>query len=287
MIKVTKRRNEPDRYLKFGLASSRGRPSLFASFHRHNEIELHLVETGRMTYLFSRARVELAPGALAVFWGAMPHKLIELERGTQSLWLTVPLPWFLQWDLPADFTGALMKGEVFRSMGVPRGARDADLLLQWNEDLQAGGPERRKTAVLEVEARLRRLALEVANAKPTRSKKPGVAAGAEGRVERLAAFIAERYREPLAVAQIAAAAGLNPEYATTLFRKTIGMTLVDYVTEHRISHAQRLLTTTERKVLDVALDAGFGSLSRFYAAFTNACGQTPRAFRHGLIAQSR
>lgn len=283
MAQVNRRRVEPDRYLQFGLASSRGRPTLFESFHRHNEIELHLVEAGRQAYLFSRARLDMVPGSLAVFWGAMPHKLIEVERGTRNLWVTVPLPWFLQWDLSAGFTRSLMKGEVFRSSGAARGARDADLLLQWHEDLQAGGAERRKTVVLEVEARLRRLAMEKQATRSERHRRSAGASGAEGRVEMLAAFIAERYREPLSVAQIATAAGLNPEYATTLFRKTTGMTLVDYVTEHRISHAQRLLTTTERKVLDVALDAGFGSLSRFYEAFTKACGQTPRAFRHGLF----
>jgi AraC-like DNA-binding protein len=57
---------------------------------------------------------------------------------------------------------------------------------------------------------------------------------------------------------------------------------VDYITEQRLSHARRLLATTEDKVVDVALAAGFGSVSRFHAAFLRGCRQTPRRFRVGL-----
>lgn len=32
------------------------------------------------------------------------------------------------------------------------------------------------------------------------------------------------------------------------------MTLVGYLTQYRVSHAQRLLATTDRKIVDIALD---------------------------------
>jgi len=275
---MPRRATDPDRYLKFGLALWQGRPSRFEAFHRHSEIELLLVEAGRLTYLFSRGRVELSAGTLAVFWGAMPHKLIDLAPRTYIHWLTVPLPWFLQWSLPRGFQDALLQGDVLQEPNPARHTHDLDLFRQWHTDVKEDVAEARAALLLEAEARLRRLAL-ACQARRARSPRVFDAGGAADRVEQLAAFIAERYRQPLTVAEIAAAAGLNPEYATTLFRKTTGMTLIDYVTEHRLSHAQRLLTTTRRKVLDIALDAGFGSLSRFYEAFTKACGQTPRAFR--------
>ena len=44
-------------------------------------------------------------------------------------------------------------------------------------------------------------------------------------------------------------------------------------------HAQRELVTSDAKVLAVALDAGFGSLSRFNAAFRAICGCSPRDYR--------
>lgn len=73
--------------------------------------------------------------------------------------------------------------------------------------------------------------------------------------------------EPLQLGQIAQAVDLHLGYATDLFRKTIGITIMDYLTQHRIAHAQRLLATTNQRVLDIAMEVGFTSASRFYATF--------------------
>ena len=95
----------------------------------------------------------------------------------------------------------------------------------------------------------------------------------------LARFIATHYTEPLTVRAIAAAAGLHPNYAMTLFQRTFGLSMGAYLTQYRVGDAQRLLATTDARIVDVALTVGFGSLSRFYAAFGRACGRSPRAYR--------
>jgi len=55
--------------------------------------------------------------------------------------------------------------------------------------------------------------------------------------------------------------------------------MVDCLTQHRVSHAQRLLATTDDLIIDVALNAGFGSLSRFHDAFKRWCGCPPKQYR--------
>jgi AraC-like DNA-binding protein len=84
------------------------------------------------------------------------------------------------------------------------------------------------------------------------------------------------------VSRIGREVGLHPNYAMSLFRRTFGATLLEYLTQLRISHAQRLLATTDDKVLDVALSSGFGSLSRFNDAFVRRCGLSPSAYRRQL-----
>ena len=95
----------------------------------------------------------------------------------------------------------------------------------------------------------------------------------------MACLIAQRYTEPLTVEQIGKKVGLHPNYAMSLFKKTFGTTLIDYLTHHRISHAQRLLATTEKKIVEVAFSSGFNSISRFNEAFRRACGCSPREYR--------
>lgn len=164
----------------------------------------------------------------------------------------------------------------------------ADGLAQierWHGDLRSGAEARRAIVLLEAESVLRRIALEfdelgAAQGGAVASTGGGgaTAAGA-GHVEVMAQFIAAHFMQPIKVAEVARAAGLHPEYATTIFRQACGRSLMQYVTEHRISHAQRLLATTDRKVLDIGLAAGFRTASRFYAAFEAHCGCAPKAYR--------
>jgi AraC-like DNA-binding protein len=92
-------------------------------------------------------------------------------------------------------------------------------------------------------------------------------------------YIAEHFREPLIVADVAASARLHPNYAMAQFRKIVRTTVGDYLTQCRLAEARRLLVTTDLPTVDVASAAGFGSVSRFYTAFTTACGTPPATFR--------
>jgi AraC family transcriptional regulator, melibiose operon regulatory protein len=143
-------------------------------------------------------------------------------------------------------------------------------------DLARDQPERHRIAMLEVEARVRRLAL--ANlGEPVRQYTGGDPA--LRRVVAMMRHIAEHFHEPLTVADIAGAAQLHPNYAMAQFRKVVRTTMGDYLTQCRLAEARRLLVTTDLPINDVASEAGFGSVSRFYTAFTSGCGTPPAKFR--------
>jgi len=67
-----------------------------------------------------------------------------------------------------------------------------------------------------------------------------------------------------------------------VFRRVSGMTLLEYIARQRVAYAQRLLATTSLKIIDVAMDSGFGSVCRFHAVFARLCGTTPRQYRARL-----
>ena len=103
--------------------------------------------------------------------------------------------------------------------------------------------------------------------------------GGLNRAEQIALYIARHYTEPLTAEQISKSVGLHPNYAMALFKKTLGITIVDFLTQHRVSHAQRLLATTDDKVIEIAYSSGFGSLSRFHESFVRWCGCPPKEYR--------
>jgi transcriptional regulator GlxA family with amidase domain len=156
--------------------------------------------------------------------------------------------------------------------------RDDALFTAWERDLRSGQSEAAQIAALEVEARLRRLALHNATAE-VRVKSTQ---GELRHVEKMAAFMAQNYEAALGIEEIAHAAGVHPNYAMNLFKREFGLSLGEFLLRTRLSHAQRLLATTDRKVLDIAFGCGFGSASRFHAAFKMHCGQSPAAYRKAL-----
>jgi AraC family transcriptional regulator, melibiose operon regulatory protein len=260
----------------FGLRVWRGEVAMMAEPHRHHELELNLILNGSVTYLFGGQRLTLETGQLMLFWGTLPHRLLDCQKGTVCGWLTLPLAIFLRYGLPEKLTQRVLHGEpVIQAMRQV----DKALFEQWVNDWQYPTAEKQDVLELELGAWLRRLSLTLKTGSKTKVKQRSDNKLQDSKAAKLAEFMSEHYQEPLQLRDVAKAANLNESYAATLFKDTFSMTMLDYLTQHRIAHAQRLLVTTDKRVLEIAFEAGFGSSSQFYAAFVKACGQTPLAYR--------
>jgi len=241
--------------------------------HTHSDMEWNLLLEGCARYFMAGRFQPLTPGRLAVFWGGIPHRLVDYAPGSRMVWVTLPVAWCMEWGLRDALLSRLLSGEMVREPEAARGTLDAALLLRWSQDMRSGAAHRRTAAVLEIQARLHRL-IDAMGAQRSISAEPRVG----DHVERLSASVGLPFREDLTIEQIAGAAGLHPNYAMSLFKRGCGMSLWDYVIRLRISHAQRLLLTSDAKITAIALDSGFNSLSRFYEAFTRIAGCSPRSY---------
>lgn len=280
MVQFNHRRKDLEPY---GFTCVRWEASVINRPDRHNEIELNLLETGSVTYLLLGQKIVVPAGRLAVFWAGVPHHTIAFEGLTEYYVSTVPLAWFLQWRLPKHFSHLVLHGHLLIEPDDSRAALDAAQFRIWVEDITAGGEELRHITLLEIEARLWRLALRIPprpDGPPRKHQAPPVLGeGALQCAERMAAFIAQHYTHPLTLRDISQSVGLHPNYIISVFRKVFGTTPLEYILNHRLSHAQRLLVTTNELILEIALQSGFGSLSRFNEAFRRAFGCTPREYR--------
>ena len=273
----------------FGLANNWFQPALMQRPHRHNEVELNFIEQGSLTYLFGGMRTSLKAGQMGLFWATVPHQVLWVEAQTILHWMTIPFDVFLRWQLSELLTRQVICGKFLtepEEKVVMHHQANQILFRQWYADLQQNSPDHCKVVLLEVEARLRRLALSLSIQERKFARQEGSRAslpvGESTNVEQLACFIAEHYTEPLGVELIAQTIHLHPNYVMGLFRRSFGMSIIDYVTQYRVSHAQFLLITTDANVSEIALKVGFGSISRFYTAFKKVCGQSPIAYRTAL-----
>jgi AraC family transcriptional regulator, melibiose operon regulatory protein len=271
----------PD-FSPYGFSCVRWTPTAMPRFDRHNEIELNLLESGNLAYLMGGKRIIVPAGRLAVFWAGVPHQILAFEDLGEYFVLTIPLAWFLQWRLPDHFAQMILHGETVVEPDEGCLASDRSRFALWSEDVRMGSEDRCHISLLEIEARLRRLALSISAEAKVRSRKKSPAASDQrhtSRAEQMAAFIAQNYTEPLTAEMIGRHVRLHPNYAMALFQQTFGTTLIKYITEHRLSHAQRLLVTTKEPIVSIAFSSGFGSLSRFNEAFRQSFGCTPREYR--------
>jgi AraC-like DNA-binding protein len=249
---------------------------------RYNEIELHLIKSGSLTYLFGGEQVTFEPGRLALFWGASPHQLIKSASQVAYHVIKIPLSWFLQCQFASEFVRPVLHGQAVIDP-EPDLQVDIKQFDRWIHNIQSQEPSLLRITQLELEARLLRLAMSMADQpEPHPDERANGASLGSNQVQRvgqMVSFIAQNYTRHITVESVSKSVGLHPHYAMNLFRKTLGTTLIHCVTHHRISHAQRLLVTTDKKIVDVALTVGFNSVSRFNAAFKKTSACSPREYR--------
>jgi AraC-like DNA-binding protein len=263
----------------YGFASNTQPPGLMARPHRHNEIELNYLAKGAMSYFSGGRRVEIQGGQVALFWAAIPHQLIHMEEDSVLYWITIPFATFLQWRLPDLLVQRVIRGQFVLSTTADLLQSSPMLFKQWRADLAGGSPEHRRIVLLEIEAHIRRLAIMISDDQPNEESAISIPVQELSKVEQMASYIAEHYTEQIHIEDIARAVNFHPNYAMSLFRKHFGLSIVDYLTQYRLSSAQHLLIATNATTSAIALEAGFGSVSRFYTAFKRAYGRSPGDYR--------
>ena len=274
-----------------GLWVRRGAPPAMLSMHRHDDVEINIVLDGRLHYLFGGQSLTIREGEIAVFWAAQPHGLVDSRDGDMC-WLHVPFAQFLSWGLPESQTAPLLSAQPLITHAPELALRIARMAEQWGREIE--GSETGETsaptsadadgaeiALLEIQAAVRRvLRTSSRAAQVIPADGPGaVPAERLRQVSAMAQYVRDHHRSPLRIADVAASVHLTPSHAMTVFRRTVGVTLGQYVTMCRVAEAQRLLLTTSLTVTEIAEESGFGSLSSFYEHVSAACGMTPREYR--------
>jgi AraC-like DNA-binding protein len=98
--------------------------------------------------------------------------------------------------------------------------------------------------------------------------------------------------DPLVSGQhLARRLGISPGHLARSFKREMGVSLVDYRNRLRIQRFFQLLQRGEYRLLDAALEAGFGSYAQFHRVYRKLVGSAPRHYlstrRGGISAEDR
>lgn len=94
-------------------------------------------------------------------------------------------------------------------------------------------------------------------------------------IQRAVDYIEDHLNNDLEVAAIAKVAGFSKWHFQMVFSSAVGDSLKEYIRKRRLSVAMIDLCSSERRILDIALDAGFESQEAFTRAFKAMFGKTP------------
>ena len=97
-------------------------------------------------------------------------------------------------------------------------------------------------------------------------------------VSRVSELIREEGGRRISHDWLAAQVGLSPQYLGILFKKCLGISMKEYITQVRLERAMHLLTETSMNVSQVAAALGYSNVFLFSKQFKQKFGEPPSKF---------
>jgi AraC family transcriptional regulator len=105
------------------------------------------------------------------------------------------------------------------------------------------------------------------------------------RMSRVLVHIQAHLDEPLPLDRLAGVASFSPWHFHRIFRGMVGESVKEHVRRLRLERAAQRLKTTDRPVVDIALEAGYETHESFTRAFAAMFESSPSAFRSDALSQ--
>jgi AraC family transcriptional regulator len=242
---------------------------------QHSRFRIAIVAAGGFQYRSQDAREVMTPGSLLL---GHPGHCFECghEHGTGDRCLSFGYdPDFI--DRMMSEGGMLLTRPAFDRLRLPPLRALAPLVARACSAVAGPAGECVAAAWEELSIQLAARALQLtANGTPGPS---AARAAAQAQVTRVARQIDADPTSRFALADLAQEAGLSSYHFLRTFERVIGVTPHQYVMRARLRQAAIRLVLAPDKILDVALDCGFGDVSNFNHAFRAEFGVSPRLYR--------
>ena len=104
----------------------------------------------------------------------------------------------------------------------------------------------------------------------------------ETRILTVCNYIHDHYKDPMRIDDLAELVSMNSSAFCRFFKRTIGITVVEYVNELRIGYVKNQLQQSSLPIYKISFDAGFSSVAYFNRVFKKLTGKTPKQYRNKI-----
>lgn len=100
-------------------------------------------------------------------------------------------------------------------------------------------------------------------------------------------YMHANYDRELSLELLAAHVHVHPNYLCTVFKKDVGMTILEYLSRVRVERARDLLSRKTLSIAQIAEQCGFRSISTFQRTFKAYTGTTPSKYARGYKMKNK
>lgn len=93
-------------------------------------------------------------------------------------------------------------------------------------------------------------------------------------------YVYNHMNSRITIKELAEYTELSPSYLSRLFKKELGISISDYISEKKIEKAENLLKYSDFTFIEIANYLAFSSQSHFIQTFKKAVGLTPKKYRN-------
>ncbi len=242
-----------------------------------------LVSDGNGYCLTSKGHVELPTGAMLVISGHSPMVIRASQLGEMSLRIFGITPNRLPGLITVGEQVFLKEAAVQSANSIRLELPESPLACRLKE--LCAGPNRPTNLLLRLQ--LLQVFVEALGGELPADSQPQVSDDARKRLQDLLQTVAPSELAEMSLCELARRAGCTSRHASRIFSELTGMSFLEKRAEIRMNHARELLAGGNSKVVDVALESGYKSLSLFNLTFSRRCGVSPGLWRNknGAAAQ--
>ncbi|MBB6674764.1 helix-turn-helix transcriptional regulator [Cohnella nanjingensis] len=263
---------------------ARGRSALY--LHWHDHFELIYAVRGKAVFHIDSQPFEAEPGDLLIVpSGALHVGYAAVEEEIE--YLSIVFNRSLLGGLPFDpaherFLTPYLEGQLRYPIRLDGAAAQNAPFREQVHRLVEEFERKPRAYELAVKAHLYLLFTLLSRAYlPERGSDGPLAAGGKRmeRFKQLILHIESHYAAKLTVNDAAKLVNLNPYHFCKIFKNATGRTFIDYVNQHRMNVAERLLGEGDLTVTEVAERVGCGNPNYFTKMFKQYKGRTPSQAR--------
>lgn len=247
------------------------------TLHFHNLMELGYCREGEGTLILDERKLRYRPGMLSVIPHNYPHTTIS-DKGTLSRWE------YLFFD-PEQALKELYPGNQARRIQVLQRVNHNAFLLAPGADETIA---RTTDTILEliaqkkefyqecVKNQLTSLVLLIARLSPRQSIQEIKKLDASGdQILPALYYIEQQYMYPIKIEELAKICNMSETNFRRVFKAATNMKPLDYINTIRVQNACGMLRSSSDSMKDIAVKAGFGTVSTFNRDFKKILGTSP------------